>query len=402
MHHPAEQFCGRGIRDSAPLDGLNHGSWPPASSRAWAPPSWCSGAVNQSQSLPHPRQSHAKGLHHPSSFHNGQSARGRDKPELGKVSGQALPWEQRQPRPWEQQPGLHQDYNSRPGGSAHSSPHQALISIPAIKPRPRWGTCGITLSSPGEFQGRNALQHPRMIRLRPPAMPRPLMAAQDPRGRGTPAMSSVTLLQTATPTPTHPAPQTKVLEPSHKPRRSGPGTLLCAAGTEWVCPGTHLTGGAALQTSRTVSSPVLGDFGTGRLHHAHLIMATVTGLLRPLKPLMGTAGTGPSPHQQTTPLCLIATPPTGPSKSGAPPLYLSTATPPRGGDSRAGRTSTRWIGGAVGWGWNLRFRTGTDLGMGGVLGHTSTSAPTDPLPGAQPAPNTPSASVCPPCPALEP
>ncbi|XP_064209265.1 LOW QUALITY PROTEIN: lysine-specific demethylase 6B-like [Anguilla rostrata] len=124
MHHPAEQFCGRGIRDSAPLDGLNHGSWPPASSRAWAPPSWCSGAVNQSQSLPHPRQSHAKGLHHPSSFHNGQSARGRDKPELGKVSGQALPWEQRQPRPWEQQPGLHQDYNSRPGGSAHSSPHQ--------------------------------------------------------------------------------------------------------------------------------------------------------------------------------------------------------------------------------------------------------------------------------------
>lgn len=269
---------------------------------------------------------------------------------------------------------------------------EALISIPAIRPRSRWGACGITLSSPGEFQGRSALQHPRMIRLHPPAMPRPLMAAQDPRGRGAPAMSSVSLLQTAPPTPT-PTPTTR-------PTNQGSGTLR----TKGVCPGTHLTGGAVLQTSRTLSSPVLGDFGTGRLHHAHLIMATVTGLLRPLKPLMGTAGTGPSPHQQTTPLCLIATPPTGPSKSGASPLYLSTAAPPRGGDSRAGRTSTRWIGGAAGWGWNLRFRTGTDLGMGGVLGHPSTSALHRPPPawsaaGPKHPPLPPSA---PPRPALEP
>ncbi|KAJ8372250.1 hypothetical protein AAFF_G00291050 [Aldrovandia affinis] len=74
----------------------------------------------------------------------------------------------------------------------------------------------------------------------------------------------------------------------------------------------------------------------------------------PLEPPGGAAGTGPPPHQQTTPLCLTATPPSGHARGAARPLYLSTATPPRGGDCRGGRTSTRWTPGALRGGWILR------------------------------------------------
>ncbi|KAJ8372253.1 hypothetical protein AAFF_G00291080, partial [Aldrovandia affinis] len=131
MHHPAEQYCGRGIRDSTPLDVQNRGPWPPIGSRGWAPPPWGPGTVPQSQHPPHPPLRRVIGPNHPNKFYNqGPSARGRDKPEPEQAIGQALPWEQRQPRPWEQQgqqPGPahpHQEYNTRPGGPAPTRPHQ--------------------------------------------------------------------------------------------------------------------------------------------------------------------------------------------------------------------------------------------------------------------------------------
>ncbi|KAJ8266235.1 hypothetical protein GJAV_G00128100 [Gymnothorax javanicus] len=113
--HPPEQFCGRGTRDSTPQDIVNQSQWPPA----WASPPWCSGTVNQAQSLPYPRHSHAKGLTCPSSLYNNRlPARGREKPGPGHMIGPMLTWEQRNLRPWERQ-----DYNRRPGGSTHPGTH---------------------------------------------------------------------------------------------------------------------------------------------------------------------------------------------------------------------------------------------------------------------------------------
>ncbi|XP_036380037.1 lysine-specific demethylase 6B-like [Megalops cyprinoides] len=153
MHHPAEQFGGRGTRDSAPLDVLNQGPWAPIGGRAWAPPSWGSSTVNQSQLLPQRPPSHMTGPHHPSKlYHNGLPARGGDKPDPAKVIGQGLPWEQRQPRPWDQQGpqpndvkrcyqnGMrpHQEYNT--GGGVHSAartnPPQRGYGSPHPYPRP--------------------------------------------------------------------------------------------------------------------------------------------------------------------------------------------------------------------------------------------------------------------------
>ncbi|KAJ8337728.1 hypothetical protein SKAU_G00366940 [Synaphobranchus kaupii] len=91
MHHPAEQFGGRGTRDSFPLDGLNRGPW------AWAPPPRCSSSANQP--LPHLPPGHMTGPNHPSKFfNNGPPVRGADKLEM---SQQAV-GPPRQPRLWEQ------------------------------------------------------------------------------------------------------------------------------------------------------------------------------------------------------------------------------------------------------------------------------------------------------------
>ncbi|KAJ8389323.1 hypothetical protein AAFF_G00121880 [Aldrovandia affinis] len=144
MHHPAEQFSGRGTRDSFPLDGPNRGPWSPVNGRAWAPPPRCSSSANQP--LPHLPPSHMTGPNHPSKFFNGPPARGSEKLDLAQALGPSLQREQRQPRVWEQlghlyeseqKPDelirsyqgparLHSGYSAGPGGHFTARPNQLL------------------------------------------------------------------------------------------------------------------------------------------------------------------------------------------------------------------------------------------------------------------------------------
>ncbi|XP_064181288.1 lysine-specific demethylase 6B-like [Anguilla rostrata] len=124
MHHPAEQFGGRGTRDSFPLDSLNRAPWAPVGGRAWAPPPRCSSSA--SQPLPHLPPGHMTGPNHPSKFfNNGPPVRGPDKLELSQAVGSALQREQRQPRLWEQLGHLYEQDGPKPDDPARSYPGPA-------------------------------------------------------------------------------------------------------------------------------------------------------------------------------------------------------------------------------------------------------------------------------------
>ncbi|KAG5853298.1 hypothetical protein ANANG_G00071670 [Anguilla anguilla] len=124
MHHPAEQFGGRGTRDSFPLDSLNRAPWAPVSGRAWAPPPRCSSSANQP--LPHLPPGHMTGPNHPSKFfNNGLPVRGPDKLELSQAVGSALQRDQRQPRLWEQLGHLYEQDGPKPDDPARSYPGPA-------------------------------------------------------------------------------------------------------------------------------------------------------------------------------------------------------------------------------------------------------------------------------------
>ncbi|XP_005939265.2 lysine-specific demethylase 6B [Haplochromis burtoni] len=97
MHHPIEQFGGRGTRDSFPLDELNRGPWPPVGGRAWQPPARCSPTMNQHQLLPHLPPGPMGGLNHHSKYFSNGPMRGSEKLDLPQPMLPPLQREQQRP-----------------------------------------------------------------------------------------------------------------------------------------------------------------------------------------------------------------------------------------------------------------------------------------------------------------
>ncbi|KAG7465294.1 hypothetical protein MATL_G00174840 [Megalops atlanticus] len=189
MHHPAEQFGGRGTRDSFPLDGLNRGPWAPVGSRAWVPPPRCSSSA--SQPLPHLPPGHMTGLNHPSKFFNNGHLP-RDKMELSPALGASVQREQRQPRVWEQlghlyeteqkpdDPArsyqgparLHHGYSAGPGGHFAPRPNQLpRFGSPHQQHGPRNMAPLGELWNPGQQQSRGFPGKMMGSQLKRPAPP---------------------------------------------------------------------------------------------------------------------------------------------------------------------------------------------------------------------------------------
>ncbi|KAI1898552.1 hypothetical protein AGOR_G00073530 [Albula goreensis] len=210
MHHPAEQFGGRGTRDSFPLDGLNRGPWAPGNGRAWAPPPRCSSGVNQP--LPHLPPSHMTGMNHPSKFFsNGPSGRGAAKLEMPQGLGPgSLQRDQRQQRVWEQlghlyeseqKPDdsvrpyqgpnrLHNGYNSGPGGH-----------FPRINQLPKFG------GSHQQHSARNMAPLGEVwnpAQQQPRSFPGKMMGGQ--LKRPAPPLGEHSVIQHTSPPPLHHAP----------------------------------------------------------------------------------------------------------------------------------------------------------------------------------------------------
>ncbi|KAJ8282868.1 hypothetical protein COCON_G00053870 [Conger conger] len=214
MHHPAEQFGGRGTRDSFPLDGLNRGPWAPVGGRAWAPPPRCSPSANQP--IPHLPPSHMTGPNHPNKFYNnGPPVRGVDKLELSPSVGPPLQRDQRQPRVWEQLGHLYEQ-EPKPEDPVRSyqgpaRPHNGYSAGPGghFAPRtnqlPRFGGPHLQHGS------RNSVSLGEVwnpIQQQPRGFPGKMMGGQ--LKRPAPPLGEHSVIQHAPPPPLHhPAPPVK-------------------------------------------------------------------------------------------------------------------------------------------------------------------------------------------------